>query len=130
MPKKDRGKFLMNQKANTVADIAAVLLQQEKGPTEEQLQRAQRRVRRKGPAAKKGPGRQQVNQVEGSGGCKGIMVRWSDLRDAEYAETWPTAVLHDVLEKSRYTAAFPPFQAVEAEKIESEPKTIEKVEAS
>ena len=32
MQTKQRGKVLMNQKANSVADLAAVLLQAEKGP--------------------------------------------------------------------------------------------------
>ena len=64
--------------------------------------------------------------MEGSGGCEGVMVRWADLRDAEFAEKWPKAVVHDGLEKSRYTAAFPlPLPVEEAEPVE-EPK--EKVE--
>ncbi|KAL8742415.1 MAG: hypothetical protein Q9190_005095 [Brigantiaea leucoxantha] len=36
MSTKKRGKVLMNQKANSVADMAAVLLMQEKGPSEEE----------------------------------------------------------------------------------------------
>ena len=42
------------------------------------------------------------------GGVEGVRVRWANLLDAEFAETWPAAVLHDTLRKSRYTAAFPP----------------------
>ena len=111
----------MNQLANSVADMAAVLLQQEKGLSKEQIERAERRVRKDGrPPAKRGLGRQKESAVleEGMGkGVEGVMIRWANVLDAEYAETWPQAVVHDWLEKSRYTAAFPAME-LEAEDIE------------
>ncbi|KAL9121421.1 MAG: hypothetical protein Q9187_002023 [Circinaria calcarea] len=121
MPKKAKGKVLMNQLANSVADMAAVLLQQEKGLSKEQIQRAERRVRKDGrPPAKRGLGRQKESAVLEEGmekGVEGVTIRWANMLDAEYAEAWPRAVVHDGLEKSRYTAAFPVMEA-EAEEIE------------
>lgn len=103
----------MNQKANSVADIAAVLQQQEVGPSDRQIQGSMRRIRnvqrmkrQKGPEkVKKAP-----LDVRELGGVEGVRIRWANLLDAEYAETWPAAVLHDALEQSRYTAAFPPWE--------------------
>lgn len=107
---KKRGKVLMDQKANSVADLAAVLLQQEKGPTTEQIERSERRVKRVEKLRKqKGANKVKKKPVLAPelGGTEGVMVRWADILDAEFAETWPVAVVHDVLGKSRYTAAFP-----------------------
>lgn len=108
---KKRGKVLMNQKANSVADLAAVLLQQERGPTERRIATAERRQRRvaklkmqKGEdKVKKRP----LDVEKELAGVEGVMVRWVDIQDAEFAETWPEAVVHGGLERSRYTAAFP-----------------------
>lgn len=61
--KKLRGRKLCDQKANTIADLAAVL--------------------------------GEVTTDEKSGE---IIVKWSDLLDAEYAETWSSNVVHDLLE--------------------------------
>lgn len=101
----------MNQKANSVADLAAVLLQQETGPTVEQIYRSEKRIKhvskmRKQKGAKNVKGRPLWAPV--MGGVEGVRVRWANLLDAEFAETWPAAVVHDSLGKSRYTAAFPP----------------------
>ncbi|KAL2052119.1 hypothetical protein ABVK25_007561 [Lepraria finkii] len=118
MQTKQRGKVLMNQKANSVADLAAVLLQAEKGPSEEEVLAAKRkreraehlrRVRRE-KVVDKGPWDM---GKEMGGGVEGVMVRWADVLDAEYAETWPEAVVHDGLEKSRYTAAFPTVEGIQ-----------------
>ena len=106
---KKRGKVLMNQKANSVADMAAVLQQQERQPTPEQLERAERRVRKDGrPPAKRGLGKQLSAEAYSMGTVEGVRIRWANLLDAEFAETWPAAVVHDMLGKSRYTAAYPP----------------------
>ena len=113
MGTKKRGKVLMNQKANTVADLAAVLLQQDRVPTTEQMERSELRIKlvermkkQKGAnKVKKKP----VPALELSG-TEGVMVRWANILDAEYAETWPGAVVHGVLGQSRYTAAFPPAE--------------------
>ena len=102
----------MNQKANSVADLAAVLQQQERAPTEEEIERKKQRLRyvekmrrQKGPTKVKGT----PVLAEALAGVEGVRVRWANLLDAEFAETWPAAVVHDGLEKSRYIAAFPPW---------------------
>lgn len=115
LPNKKRGKVLMNQKANSVADLAAVLWQQERGPSEERVLNAERRMKmaeKKKMAVgmnkvKKDP----VDVKEELQGVEGVMVRWADLLDAEFAETWPDAVMHDRLEKSRHTVAWPALQS-------------------
>ena len=100
----------MNQKANSIADMAAVLLFQAKEPSAEELKKAERKVRTDGrPLAKRGFGRQASAQVyTARGSVEGVRIRWANLTDAEYAETWPEAVIHDWLEKHRYVAAWPP----------------------
>jgi len=110
LQKKARGKVLMNQKANSIADMAAVLLQQAKPPTEEELAAAERKVRTDGrPLAKRGIGRQATaDALRIKGSVEGVRIRWSNILDAEYAETWPKEVVHDGLERHRYTAAWPP----------------------
>ncbi|MCJ1250549.1 hypothetical protein MMC30_007777 [Trapelia coarctata] len=110
LPKKKRGKVLMNQKANSVADMAAVLLLQSKKPSAEELKKADRKVRKDGrPLAKRGLGSQASAEVyTARGSVEGVRIRWANILDAEYAETWPAAVIHDGLEKHRYTAAWPP----------------------
>ena len=99
----------MNQKANSVADMAAVLLIQAKEPTEKEAASANRRVRTDGrPLAKRGTGRQaSADALTIRGSVEGVRIRWADILDAEYAETWPVEVVHDGLEKHRYTAAWP-----------------------
>jgi hypothetical protein len=66
LTRKARGRRLCDQKANSVADMAAVLMGLEK----EKLEVAERL------------------RVE---------VRWSDLLDAEFAETWSENVVHDMM---------------------------------
>ena len=95
MSTKSRGRVLMDQKANTVADLAAVLLQQERPVVEKAGGRAGR---------KKLKGGAEPNVL---GTVEGVRIRWAHLLDAEFAATWPEAVVHDVLARSRYTAAFP-----------------------
>ncbi|KAL2048295.1 hypothetical protein N7G274_000206 [Stereocaulon virgatum] len=125
MDTKARGKALMDQKANSVADLAAVLLQAEKGPSGEAIAAARKRRARIEHLHK--VRREKIKDkgvwdftkaIEMGGGVQGVMVRWANPLDAEYAETWPEAVVHDELKKSRYTAAFPvvgPAQMVGSE---------------
>ena len=113
MGTKKRGKVLMDQKANTVADLAAVLLQQERGPTTKQIERSNRRLRRVWKmTCAKGADKVKLKPVpaEELGGTEGVIVRWANILDAEYAETWPVDVMHHTLGQSRYTAAFPPAE--------------------
>ncbi|MCJ1319614.1 hypothetical protein MMC15_004950 [Xylographa vitiligo] len=109
LPKKKRGYVLMNQKANSVADMAAVLLIQAREPTEQEVTLAKWKVRTDGqPLAKRGKGRQaSADALTIRGSVEGVRIRWADILDAEYAETWPIDVVHDGLEKHRYTAAWP-----------------------
>ena len=123
-PTKKRGKVIMNQKANSVADLAAVLWQQEKGPSDERKANAGRRIEIVGKL-KQQKGQKKVKKnpldVDELGGTGGVYVRWADILDAEYAETWPGEVVHDVLLKSRHTAAWP---ALEVEKTEKEQEPV------
>lgn len=114
LDKKKRGKVLMNQKANSVADLAAVLLQQERPPTAEQIEISERKINYKIWLRKRN-GNQKVrgNPVPAQelSGVEGVRVRWANKLDAEFAKTWPRAVVHDELLKRRHTAAFPPRSA-------------------
>ena len=117
LPKKRRGKVLMDQKANSVADLAAVLQLQEGGPSEERVLNAARR-RRRVETLKRQKGEDKVKKApidvaSEMGGIEGVKVRWANMQDAEFAEAWPRAVVHGGLEKSRYTAAFPAVEIIE-----------------
>jgi hypothetical protein len=78
--RKDRGRKLCDQKANSVADIAAVL---GKIGTPEGEEIGLKGFEAEGEAAAEAP------YVE---------VKWSDLIDAQFAETWSQNVVHDKLE--------------------------------
>ncbi|KAL8752435.1 MAG: hypothetical protein Q9199_005746 [Rusavskia elegans] len=45
-------------------------------------------------------------------GVEGVKISWANLLDAEFAEQWPEAVVHDGLSRHRYTAAFPVMEEV------------------
>ena len=112
--------MLMDQKANSVADLAAVLLLQESGPSEQRILNAERR-RRRVETLKKQKGEENVKKApidiaSEMGGIEGVKVRWADMLDMEFAEAWPETVVHGGLEKNRYTAAFPAVEIVEDER--------------
>lgn len=122
----------MNQKANSIADLAAVLLQQEKGLSEERLERQEKKMKRVERLKKqKGAHRVKKDPVDlrrEMGGVKGVCVRWVDMLDAEFAETWPEAVVHAELKKRRYDAAWPVMGQEEAPmKVEEVPPEVENV---
>ena len=121
LPKKRRGKVLMDQKANSVADLAAVLQLQELGPSEERIVNATMR-RRRVETLKMQKGEDKVNEapldVTEMGGVDGVKVGWVNILDADFAETWPEGVVHGGLEKSRHTAAFPAADIVKDEGVE------------
>jgi hypothetical protein len=77
IPKKIRGRKICDQKANSVADIAAVLGHLEAQEAAEEG--------KKGGIGLKG---------EGTG--EKVEVLWNDLNDAEFAETWSENVEHGV----------------------------------
>lgn len=78
--KKKRGRQIMNQKANSIADIAAVL--EKIGTPQGDAIGLTGNV----------PTREDATRVE---------VRWSDLVDAEFAKTWSENVVHDKLDWSQ-----------------------------
>ncbi|KAL8705683.1 MAG: hypothetical protein Q9201_001203 [Fulgogasparrea decipioides] len=112
LPKKKRGKMLMDQKANSIADIARILYLQKKGLTNEQVKNAKMRKERVERLKAKGKKsmRRRDPQKPQSGGVKGVVIRWANLLDAEFAKSWPEKVVHDGLTAHRYTAAFPPLE--------------------
>ena len=120
MTTKERGRVLMDQKANTVADLAAVLHQDEEGPREESAKHKERskkfwdRVNRQKTEAGKPPTKKHPNLVLGPT-VDGVRIRWADIRDAAYADPWPQSVVHYTLERSRYTAAFPAYEMLDLE---------------
>ncbi|KAL8770910.1 MAG: hypothetical protein Q9209_003561 [Squamulea sp. 1 TL-2023] len=124
---KKRGKILMDQKANSIADLAAVLLRAEEklpriGQEEQEIDEeklAEKRgkkaemkekradwIRRMQKAGKKSVRRKDPQPFE-QPGVEGVKISWANLLDAEFAEQWPEAVVHDGLTRHRYTAAFP-----------------------
>lgn len=120
MNTKERGRVLMDQKANSVADLAAVLLQDEAGPSEELIEHKKQskrfwdrvnrsKVRAGKPPTNKNPNLALAPVVEG------VRIRWANIMDAKYAEAWPQSVAHHTLERSRYTAAFPAYEMVDLE---------------
>lgn len=114
LPKKRKGKVLMNQKANSIADMAAVLAMQARPPTEEELKKAERRVfgpisLRGRPKPKRGDGSHTTAEVyEFRGKLDGVSIWWANTLDAEYAETWPEDVVHGTLAVNRSTPIWPP----------------------
>lgn len=106
--KKKRGKKLMDQKANSVADIAAVLKQQEVAPKPAEKAVAKRKTKTDGsPPAEKGVASQTVTEAQEMGSTEGVRILWANILDAQFAETWPVSVVHDDLKKNRYAAADP-----------------------
>ena len=106
----------MNQRANTVADLAAVLLQEEVAPPPKTIEQKERRenpgARVKARKAARGQPIPRKNPLEPAGirGIEGINIRWADMMDQGYAKEWPAKVEHRSLERSRYTAAFPAYE--------------------
>ncbi|KAF2140559.1 uncharacterized protein K452DRAFT_288640 [Aplosporella prunicola CBS 121167] len=66
--------------------------------------------RLKGPVPKKGWRRKLMLRDESKlvpFTSEGVSVSWADILDAQYAESWPSGVLHGVLDQSRHTAPKP-----------------------
>jgi hypothetical protein len=78
----------MDQKANTVADLAATLRIQE----EEALGLRSR----KGAESSTKSGWPKIESVEG------VSIDWTNEEDATYAESWPAGITHNALGKNRY----------------------------
>lgn len=82
--RKERGRKLCDQKANSVADIAAVLGKIGTPEGEE--------IGLKGLAGE--------GEADGESGTRApkVEVKWNDLLDAQFAESWTENVIHDRLE--------------------------------
>lgn len=78
VPRKRRGRKIQDQKANAIADIATVL---------------------KGLGSEEGKpmGLKSLPMGE-EDPWRNVEVRWSDMTDAEFAETWSGNVIHDRLD--------------------------------
>lgn len=81
IPKAKRGRGICDQKANSVADMAAVL-------SRLNLNEAQEAKAEKGS---------RIGLI-GEGTGEKVEVLWRDLKDAEFAETWSENVEHGLLE--------------------------------
>ena len=82
IPKAKRGRGICDQKANSVADMAAVLSRLNlKGAEEARPEKGSR-----------------IGLI-GEGTGEKVEVLWRDLKDAEFAETWSENVEHGLLEK-------------------------------
>ena len=111
--KKARGKVLMNQKANSVADIAAVLKGQE-GDLEKALKEKEslgvagvtRPMPKRGILRKAQKLEAKIVELE-KVGTGHVRIQWANILDAEFAESWPDSVIHDGLAVSRHTAPHP-----------------------
>ena len=130
MEKKDRARAVMDQKATSVADIAAVLKIQE----DEMKNRAEKGDQKKVAATKAGQKRQRIARKKEKAYAAAVAERianfekslsttgeiykievpkdeqsesdlvkifWNDVQDAHYAESWPDRVRHGELEQSR-----------------------------
>lgn len=121
----------MDQKANSIADIAAVLIRQQEYQTamatdaalgkkkgEGEMLRGIRlgetRASAQGPAAMEGRllGSQGTTEVAADEKDMGekyehVTIRWKNILDAEYASDWPSSVIHDGLDYNRHTAPAP-----------------------
>jgi hypothetical protein len=92
LSKKDRGRKLMDQKANSVADMAVVL-----GDLGAEGDGGGIVAEGKGKG-KEGEVKQAENVV--------VEVRWKDLLDAEFARTWTDNVIHDSLGNGSVESAY------------------------
>lgn len=99
----------MDQKANSIADLAAVLALQKQGWAEEHVRTRQRQIARVEMQKARGKKTYLKKRPQGAPemGVEGVRVRWTNLLDVEFAESWPEEVVHDGLTRHRYTAALP-----------------------
>ena len=117
----------MDQKANSIADLAAVLALQKKGPSQEHVESANRTA--ENVRTQKARGKKTLKRKDPQGpvmgGVEGVKVRWVNLLDAEFAEKWPDEVVHDGLTRHRYAAALPLIE--EGSKVAEATKEIAEV---
>lgn len=115
LPKKERSRKLMDQKANSVADLAASLALEI-----ERITKIAKEPKRRPQRGERVPLTLPI-PVEGD-----VVVRWSNIYDYEFAKDWPAAVVHDHMERDGRHTALPP---VRGEKL-ADPDVREIKEAS
>lgn len=150
MKKKDRARAVMDQKATSVADIAAVIgiQEQEKeeaaqktGPDgEEKLaktkagQKRQRIAKRRAKAYEEAVKERVENfakalstpeveykiQVPEAVQDDQVKILWTDLQDAKYAQSWPESVRHGELRKMSHGHVMPDQRPGYAENVATE----------
>ncbi|RPA95991.1 hypothetical protein L873DRAFT_1773681 [Choiromyces venosus 120613-1] len=113
-PKKERMRILMDQKANSVADLAESIRME----VERIHKVGNPRPLEKGQKAKKYPPIKLPIPQEGD-----VVVKWSNIYDAQYAKDWPGVVVHGHLERSGRHTAPAEEKKVEEEKV----KTVEEI---
>lgn len=124
LSKKARGRKLMDQKANSVADISKILssIGQPVGDEIGLLVDGKRGRWEEYKAVNEGV--EEVTKKRWAQGAKNVVVevRWRDLLNAEFASGWPPNVIHDVLEgggvESVYGEAVKAAEAARAERQE------------
>ena len=125
----------MNQRANSVADLAAVLFQAEAGPSQQRVEHKERsrkhwdRVKQQKEKAGKEVPKRDPHLATETSGVEGVMIRWADILDAEYAKQWPKEVVHHTLERHRYTAAFPAYEIKDQDSLQESERALEPPEA-
>ena len=131
MSRKERSFKLMDQKANSIADMAAVLGMQARPPDPVLVEKMAKQVYTKTwtygktlpsgekvtvnvskphyARAKRGQNSRIGHRVfEFEGNINGTSVWWVDPNDAEYAETWPVEVVHGTLNVVNGHPIWPP----------------------
>ena len=126
LPTPQRGRTLLDQRANAVADMAAVLALQARPPARREVERAARLVWKGGKQAaraKRGLGSKVTAAVlEFQGVADRVAVWWVEMRDAEFAQAWPPVVKHGRLALKRGQLIWPPPEGWAIEEVRVEAK--------
>lgn len=91
LPKDERKKKLQNQKANSVADLAAALeIQLDPAREAEKVEKLKRRLQ--GPSLENA--RSQLRERRNNILPQEVVIKWQDVSDGELAQNWPGEVVH------------------------------------
>ncbi|KAI9733459.1 MAG: hypothetical protein M1818_007207 [Claussenomyces sp. TS43310] len=104
LSRKARGRKLRDQRANSVADMAAALASVTvRGPEGKDGQGRSTEVAAAAPAPAGSDSVSSEAKKEDAPDAVAapVVVRWADILDAEYAESWPANVVHDRWETTR-----------------------------
>lgn len=114
MPKKERKYQLMNQYANSIADLSASI--------EIELPPASEKWASKGGVAQL-EGMTEVERetvgVKEDGGLDEINIAWRNVLDAEFARQWPKGVKHTIMGEVKNYTAPPPEIPMEKSKAQT-----------